>query len=171
MVATPGRGSGWRQKSLSNIDLTSNHKANGVFRYRYFDGICDLYSKHGDCAEYDDLYGVNPKGKLLFEHSEKNWPKFLFCLASGSCKRDLLYDHSDLYPSQETEACSLRRSRSLAIIREETFNELRITGAHNRRSQLIPRARLIDRNFFKDKWVIVFFCPTSQDLTINFYFY
>lgn len=65
LVATPGRGSGWRQKSLSNIDLTSNHKTNGVFRYRDFDGICDLYSKHGDCAEYDDLYGVNPKGELL----------------------------------------------------------------------------------------------------------
>lgn len=61
----PGRGSGWRQKSLSNIDLTANHRANGVFRYRDFDGqLCDLYSKNSDCAEYDDLYGVNPKGKF-----------------------------------------------------------------------------------------------------------
>lgn len=60
----PGRGSGWRQKSLSNIDLTANHRANGVFRYRDFEGqLCDLYSKNSDCAEYDDVYGVNPKGK------------------------------------------------------------------------------------------------------------
>lgn len=39
------------------------------------------------------------------------------------------------------------------MIREETYNELAPTGTKNRRSQLIPRAKLIDRHFFRDRWV------------------
>lgn len=49
------------------------------------------------------------------------------------------------------ETCSLRRTRSLAVIREETFNDLEITGVRTRRSQLIPRAKLVNRSFFRDR--------------------
>uniref|UniRef100_A0A336MBL4 CSON014757 protein n=1 Tax=Culicoides sonorensis TaxID=179676 RepID=A0A336MBL4_CULSO len=150
ICATPGRGSGWRQKSLSNIDLTTNHKTNGVFRYRDFDsiGVCDLYSKNSDCAEYDDLYGVNPKAGSCHNNNNNN----------NHSNGNIIYDHTDepeLF-SHETEACSLRRTRSLAIIREETFNDLRVQGARNRRSQLIPRARLVDRSFFKDRYNFIY---------------
>lgn len=100
------------------------------------------------------MYGVNPKGGCLtcFDWFNSDFYKEIVCLA-GSCQNNVLYDHTDepeLY-AHETEACSLRRSRSLAIIREETFNDLRIQGARTRRSQLIPRARLVDRSFFKDR--------------------
>ncbi|XP_030239794.1 protein javelin isoform X2 [Drosophila navojoa] len=51
-----------------------------------------------------------------------------------------------------SESCSLRRSRSLAVIREETFSDLQIGSANSsrRRSQLIPRARLVNRGFFRE---------------------
>ncbi|KAH8314896.1 hypothetical protein KR074_007871 [Drosophila pseudoananassae] len=51
-----------------------------------------------------------------------------------------------------SESCSLRRSRSLAVIREETFSDLQIGSANSsrRRSQLIPRARLVSRGFFRE---------------------
>jgi len=49
------------------------------------------------------------------------------------------------------DSCSLRRTRSLAVIREETYNDLQITGIRTRRSQLIPRAKLVNRSFFKNR--------------------
>lgn len=67
-------------------------------------------------------------------------------------KGDSIYDHVDpLFNSGGVEACSLRRTRSLAVIREETFNDLQISGVRTRRSQLIPRAKLVDRNFFQER--------------------
>ncbi|XP_013136148.1 PREDICTED: uncharacterized protein LOC106101453 [Papilio polytes] len=53
---------------------------------------------------------------------------------------------------KEIEGSNLRRSRSLAVIREETFTDLQIQNhAKNKRSQLIPRARLFDKPCFKDR--------------------
>lgn len=50
------------------------------------------------------------------------------------------------------EGSNLRRSRSLAVIREETFTDLQIQNhAKSKRSQLIPRARLFDKPCFKDR--------------------
>ncbi|KAL9911700.1 javelin isoform 1-T1 [Glossina fuscipes fuscipes] len=51
------------------------------------------------------------------------------------------------------DSCSLRRSRSLAVIREETFNDLQISSSSHsrRRSQLIPRARLVNRGYFRER--------------------
>lgn len=66
-------------------------------------------------------------------------------------KYEQAHDAHDFYNNVDNPACSLRRSRSLAVIREETFNDLSITNAKTRRSQLIPRAKLVDRNFFKDR--------------------
>ncbi|KAM3961559.1 javelin [Aphomia sociella] len=53
---------------------------------------------------------------------------------------------------KEPEGSNLRRSRSLAVIREETFTDLQIQNhAKSKRSQLIPRARLFDKPCFKDR--------------------
>ncbi|CAB3243361.1 unnamed protein product [Arctia plantaginis] len=53
---------------------------------------------------------------------------------------------------KEPDGANLRRSRSLAVIREETFNDLQIQNhAKSKRSQLIPRARLFDKPCFKDR--------------------
>ncbi|KAL4710482.1 hypothetical protein ACJJTC_008884 [Scirpophaga incertulas] len=54
---------------------------------------------------------------------------------------------------KEPEGSNLRRSRSLAVIREETFTDLQIQNhAKSKRSQLIPRARLFDKPCFKDRF-------------------
>lgn len=53
---------------------------------------------------------------------------------------------------KETEGSNLRRSRSLAVIREETFTDLQIQNhPKTKRSQLIPRARLFDKPCFRDR--------------------
>ncbi|KOB74660.1 Uncharacterized protein OBRU01_08796, partial [Operophtera brumata] len=55
---------------------------------------------------------------------------------------------------KEPEGTNLRRSRSLAVIREETFTDLQIQNhAKSKRSQLIPRARLFDKPSFKDRLI------------------
>jgi hypothetical protein len=74
---------------------------------------------------------------------------FWIVTAQGQ-KRDIIHEHNKVNATKG-DNCSLRRSKSLAVIREETYNELAPTGTKNRRSQLIPRAKLIDRNFFKDR--------------------
>jgi hypothetical protein len=70
---------GWRQKSLSNIDLSLRSKdfelGEGAFRYKDFDSYehlspkCLRKSKHKkDNQELDDICSVNPKGIIfLFE--------------------------------------------------------------------------------------------------------
>lgn len=67
--------SGWRQKSLSNIDLTSSadfHQPGaGAFRYRDFeahDDLCIKNIKNNKNIEiqrdYEDIYNINPKGNF-----------------------------------------------------------------------------------------------------------
>ncbi|CAO1374263.1 unnamed protein product [Diamesa serratosioi] len=138
--------SGWRQKSLSNIDLSSNAKflpGAGIFSYKDFEAhpfdLCsNTHSKSKDNElqqDYEDICNVNPKVAALTSTEQRA---------------------HDFFNNTENPACSLRRSRSLAVIREETFNDLSITNAKTRRSQLIPRAKLVDRNFFKDRYNFVF---------------
>lgn len=70
-------------------------------------------------------------------------------------KVESIYDRIEqtLDTIKNTESCSLRRTRSLAVIREETFNDLQIGGIRTRRSQLIPRAKLLDRGFFQNRYL------------------
>jgi hypothetical protein len=60
-------------------------------------------------------------------------------------KREIIKAHNNVSSEYESNICSLRRTRSLAVIREETYNDLSIGGSGHRRSQLIPRAKLIER--------------------------
>lgn len=57
----PGRGSGWRQKSFSSIDLTTNKS--GINSQDY-SGLYDLYSRIEHRKDYEEeLYGTkNPEG-------------------------------------------------------------------------------------------------------------
>ncbi|XP_052566246.1 protein javelin [Culex pipiens pallens] len=187
----PGRGSGWRQKSLSNIDLPTSYRgiAGGVagtgglvgagqFRYRDYDsGLYDLYSRiDSHREEYDDLYGVNPKASRAassvsvssrhkkqqqqLEHQQQAQDKdqqrqskhhhHHHHRGSGGIH------HQEFYNPESNEACSLRRTRSLAVIREESYNDLHLHGRGARRSQLIPRAKLVDRNFFKERYNFIY---------------
>lgn len=68
-------------------------------------------------------------------------------------KGEIIKEHNKInHDKRDNEVCSLRRTKSLAVIREETFNDLNIAAPTTRRSQLIPRAKLIDRHFFKDRY-------------------
>ncbi|XP_053687041.1 protein javelin [Sabethes cyaneus] len=196
----PGRGSGWRQKSLSNIDLPTSYRgiAGGVagtgglvgagqFRYRDYDsGLYDLYSRIDSCREeYDDIYGINPKasraasnassGKQQRQQQEK-------LQQQGKDKDDHHQHHQhqrqkhhhhhhhryqEFYNPESNEACSLRRTRSLAVIREESYNDLHLHGRGARRSQLIPRAKLVDRNFFKDRYNFIYDDGEGPDIVDN----
>ena len=81
-------------------------------------------------------------------------------------KSESIYDHIEPKPLEEipsiapgasgSDSCSLRRTRSLAVIREETYNDLQISGIRTRRSQLIPRAKLVNRSFFKNRYLVMF---------------
>lgn len=164
--------SGWRQKSLSNIDLSLSYKDSqpgaGAFRYRDFEAHDDLCIKNIKNSknieiqrDYEDICNINPKGNFRTCENHHR-PRlslltiptnlvFWIVTAQGQ-KRDIIHEHNKIHVNKgEGEVCSLRRSKSLAVIREETFNELAPTGTKTRRSQLIPRAKLIDRNFFKDR--------------------
>lgn len=64
---------GWRQKSLSNIDLSLRSKefnsGQGAFRYKDFDSI-DNITFQTKILDKNDLYdencNFNPKGKVSF---------------------------------------------------------------------------------------------------------
>lgn len=74
----PGRGSGWRHRSLSNIDLTSQSKHSFTKQTRgYTSGLYDLYSRleaRKDTAEAENLYGnvVNSTGNGEYE-DDRGW--------------------------------------------------------------------------------------------------
>nr|XP_029727496.1 protein javelin-like [Aedes albopictus] len=184
----PGRGSGWRQKSLSNIDLPTSYRgiAGGVagtgglvgagqFRYRDYDsGLYDLYSRiDSRREEYDDLYGVNPKASRAASNASSNKQRQQKQRDQQDHREQQGQDkdqsqqrqkhhhhhhhrHQEFYSAEGKDACSLRRTRSLAVIREETYNDLHLHGRGARRSQLIPRAKLVDRNFFKDRYNFIY---------------
>ncbi|ETN60001.1 hypothetical protein AND_008391 [Anopheles darlingi] len=246
----PGRGSGWRQKSLSNIDLPTSYRGiagggggggsggsitgggglgAGQFRYRDYDsGLYDLYSRiDSQREEYEDLYGVNPKAARAGSSDRGGGAGIISGsgttaasnaqaaataaaaggnntvtssaasggsgAASGASKASGKKRHNrnqdtkaasehgggqhhhhhhhhhhhnggsqqqqqQFYNPDSNEACSLRRTRSLAVIREESYNELHLPGrgGGSRRSQLIPRAKLTDRNFFKERFSYIY---------------
>ncbi|EDO63850.1 AGAP006339-PA [Anopheles gambiae str. PEST] len=175
----PGRGSGWRQKSLSNIDLPTSYRgiAGGIgggitggglgagqFRYRDYDsGLYDLYSRiDSRREEYEDLYGVNPKAArevIAYDKSSEHGGHghhHHHHHHHGSQQQQAA-QQQQFYNPDTGEACSLRRTRSLAVIREESYHDLHLPGRGGaRRSQLIPRAKLIDRNFFKERFSYIY---------------
>lgn len=95
-------------------------------------------------------------------------------------KVESIYDRIEqtLDTINKSESCSLRRTRSLAVIREETFNDLQIGGGiRSRRSQLIPRAKLLNRSFFQNRYKFALYLlflkivtTTKARSCINFFF-
>lgn len=65
----PGRGSGWRQRSLSNIDLTTQSKHSFTKQTRgYTSGLYDLYSRLETRKENENVYtNVNATGMIISE--------------------------------------------------------------------------------------------------------
>ena len=63
----PGRGSGWRQRSLSNIDLTSQSRHSFTKQIRdYSSGLYDLYSRIESRKDYQDCYEADEKRKFYY---------------------------------------------------------------------------------------------------------
>lgn len=148
----PGRGSGWRQRSLSNIDLTSQTRHSFTKQSRdYSSGLYDLYSRIESRKDYQNIYKFhhsvdNSKNDGLLTRSLVEFNE----IVSEHCES--IYDQVRSDVPIGPDSCSLRRTRSLAVIREETYNDLQITGIRTRRSQLIPRAKLVNRSFFKNRY-------------------
>lgn len=189
----PGRGSGWRQRSLSNIDLTSQSRHSFTKQIRdYSSGLYDLYSRiesrkdyqpDSNAGNYTAVGGggsgsarggksngcnstaANDKrtrheGKAIY-HIQRI-PTLLRANPFQSAEKvgNLIYEHivpTSIDPTcvlGAADSCSLRRTRSLAVIREETYNDLQISGVRTRRSQLIPRAKLCNSSFFKNRYTL-----------------
>lgn len=69
----PGRGSGWRQRSLSNIDLTSQTRHSFTKQSRdYSSGLYDLYSRIESRKDYQNVYKFS-------NHSVNNNSKCFYC--------------------------------------------------------------------------------------------
>lgn len=68
----PGRGSGWRQRSLSNIDLTSQTRHSFTKQSRdYCSGLYDLYSRIESRKDYQNIYKFSDHTSI--NHSEYNY--------------------------------------------------------------------------------------------------
>lgn len=57
----PGRTGGWRHRSLSSIDLSSNSSRSKDYSGG---GGHDLYTRVDGVRDYEDFYAVNSKGIL-----------------------------------------------------------------------------------------------------------
>lgn len=143
---------------MSNIDLTSQTRHSFTKQSRdYSSGLYDLYSRIESRKDYQNIYKFsdhsgNNSEYWLHKYEEiavKIWNDRKFQPTEHS---DSIYDQVRSDAPIGPDTCSLRRTRSLAVIREETYNDLQITGIRTRRSQLIPRAKLVNRSFFKNRY-------------------
>lgn len=91
----------------------------------------------------DEFYQHLTRSRAAEEFLQKRFP---------NSDTEITGSYGRLCKHKEVEGSNLRRSRSLAVIREETFTDLQIQNHNkNKRSQLIPRARLFDKPCFKDR--------------------
>lgn len=103
-------------------------------------------------AEYYKLPVQLPQDEFYQHLTRSNAAEDLLQKRFANSDTEYNGSYGRLCKHKETEGSNLRRSRSLAVIREETFTDLQIQNhAKNKRSQLIPRARLFDKPCFKDR--------------------
>ncbi|XP_047526511.1 protein javelin [Vanessa atalanta] len=91
----------------------------------------------------DEFYQHLTRSKAAEEFLQKRFP---------NSDTEFSGSYGRLCKHKEIEGSNLRRSRSLAVIREETFTDLQLQNhPKSKRSQLIPRARLFDKPCFRDR--------------------
>ncbi|XP_050343104.1 protein javelin [Nymphalis io] len=91
----------------------------------------------------DEFYQHLTRSKAAEEFLQKRFP---------NSDSEFSGSYGRLCKHKEIEGSNLRRSRSLAVIREETFTDLQLQNhPKTKRSQLIPRARLFDKPCFRDR--------------------
>lgn len=125
--------------------------------------ICDNKSKKQEkyqskLAEYYKLPVQQPQDEFYQHLTRSKAAEDLLKKRFANSDNEFNGSYGRLCKHKEPETSNLRRSRSLAVIREETFTDLQIpSSAKNKRSQLIPRARLFDKPCFKDRYVYILF--------------
>ncbi|XP_041976689.1 protein javelin isoform X2 [Aricia agestis] len=112
---------------------------------KYQSKLAEYYKVPPVQLPQDEFYQHLTKSRAAEEFLHRRFPNS-DTEVSGSYGR--------LCKHKEVEGSNLRRSRSLAVIREETFTDLQLQNhTKNKRSQLIPRARLFDKPCFKDRLI------------------
>ncbi|KAI5644065.1 hypothetical protein NE865_03976 [Phthorimaea operculella] len=105
-------------------------------------------------AEYYKLPVQLPQDEFYQHLTRSKAAEDLLQKRFSNLDTELSGSYGRLCKHKEPEGSNLRRSRSLAVIREETFTDLQIQNhAKTKRSQLIPRARLFDKPCFKDRLI------------------
>lgn len=103
-------------------------------------------------AEYYNLPVQLPQDEFYQHLTRSNAAEELLQKRFANSDTEFSGSYGRVCKHKEPEGSNLRRSRSLAVIREETFTDLQIQNhAKSKRSQLIPRARLFDKPCFKDR--------------------
>lgn len=118
--------------------------------------VCDKSKKHekyqSKLAEYYNLPVQLPQDEFYQHLTRSKAADDLLQKRFGNSDNEFNGSYGRLCKHKDPEGSNLRRSRSLAVIREETFTDLQIQNhTKNKRSQLIPRARLFDKPYFKDR--------------------
>lgn len=119
--------------------------------------ICETRNKKHEkyqskLAEYYKLPVQLPQDEFYQHLTRSKAAEELIQRRFSNSDTEFSSSYGRLCKHKESEGANLRRSRSLAVIREETFTDLQIQNhAKNKRSQLIPRARLFDKPCFRDR--------------------
>uniref|UniRef100_A0A2A4ISH4 Uncharacterized protein n=1 Tax=Heliothis virescens TaxID=7102 RepID=A0A2A4ISH4_HELVI len=119
--------------------------------------ICEIKNKKHEkyqskLAEYYKLPVQLPQDEFYQHLTRSKAAEELIQKRFANSDTEFSGSYGRLCKHKEPEGANLRRSRSLAVIREETFTDLQIQNhAKSKRSQLIPRARLFDKPCFKDR--------------------
>ncbi|XP_011556913.3 protein javelin [Plutella xylostella] len=118
--------------------------------------LCESKKKHekyqSKLAEYYKVPVQLPQDEFYQHLTRSKAAEELLQKRFSNSDTEFNGSYGRLCKHKEPEGSNLRRSRSLAVIREETFTDLQIQNhAKNKRSQLIPRARLFDKPCFKDR--------------------
>lgn len=142
----------YKQKSASNLDLSISRKNTG----EHLINNKIRPSKSLDCNTQNNYTSdLSWKSKENYEELNSIGYGKLYNLYNSwvinfkiSANEIINFFNNKIYPSDEF--CSLRRSRSLAIIREENKNLFQ-TANENNQAQLIPRAKLLSKAIINER--------------------
>ncbi|CAG9560682.1 unnamed protein product [Danaus chrysippus] len=131
-----------KKRKLSNKDKECDNKIKKEDKYQ--SKLAEYYKLPLQLPQ-DEFYQHLTRSKAAEEFLQKRF---------SNSDTEFSASYGRLCKHKDVEGSNLRRSRSLAVIREETFTDLQIQNhPKTKRSQLIPRARLFDKPCFRDRLI------------------
>ncbi|XP_068630226.1 protein javelin [Battus philenor] len=132
-----------KRKQSKSKEKTKDHCENKNKKHEKYQSKLAEYYKLPVQLPQDEFYQHLTRSRAAEELLQKRF---------SNSDTEFSGSYGRLCKHKEIEGSNLRRSRSLAVIREETFTDLQLQNhTKNKRSQLIPRARLFDKPCFKDR--------------------